>query len=73
MIKIAPSILSADFANLGRDIRAVEAAGEALPPGWVWAGLQELRQTYAVPNAFQCCAPLVERRLGRENGKEARP
>ena len=27
MIKIAPSILSADFANLGRDIRAVEAAG----------------------------------------------
>ena len=54
-------------------LRAVEAAGEALPPGWVWAGLQELRQTYAVPNAFQCCAPLVERRLGRESGKEARP
>ena len=50
-----------------------EAAGEALPPGWVWAGLQELRQTYAVPNAFQCCAPLVEQRLGRESGKEARP
>ncbi|MGE5632907.1 MAG: ribulose-phosphate 3-epimerase [Caulobacteraceae bacterium] len=27
MIKIAPSILSADFANLERDIRTVEAAG----------------------------------------------
>ena len=27
MIKIAPSILSADFANLGRDIRAVADAG----------------------------------------------
>ena len=42
-------------------------------PRLVWAGLQELRQTYAVPNAFQCCAPLVEQRLGRESGKEARP
>lgn len=27
MIKIAPSILSADFANLERDVKAVEAAG----------------------------------------------
>lgn len=27
MVKISPSILSADFANLGRDIRTVEAAG----------------------------------------------
>ena len=26
-IKIAPSILSADFANLGAEIRAVEAEG----------------------------------------------
>lgn len=29
MIKIAPSILSADFANLERDIKMVEAAGAA--------------------------------------------
>ena len=75
--------LCVEYAGQGRHIfthvewrltlRAVEAAGEALPPGWVWAGLQELRQTYAVPNAFQCCAPLVEQRLGRESGKEARP
>ncbi len=27
MIKIAPSILSADFARLGEEIRAIEAAG----------------------------------------------
>lgn len=27
MIKIAPSILSADFAKLGEEIREVEAAG----------------------------------------------
>ena len=27
MVKIAPSILSADFSRLGEDIKAVEAAG----------------------------------------------
>ena len=35
----------------------------ALPEGWVWANLDELRQTYAVPNAFDDFRPLVERRL----------
>jgi len=30
MIEIAPSILSADFSNLGEDIRAVEAGGAGL-------------------------------------------
>lgn len=30
MIEIAPSILAADFAHLGRDIRAVEQAGAAM-------------------------------------------
>lgn len=29
-IKIAPSILSADFANLGQEVRAIEEAGAAL-------------------------------------------
>ena len=31
----------------------VEAAGPALPPGWVWASPRELEREYAVPNAFQ--------------------
>ena len=69
--------LSGEYAGQGRHIFthvewrltlwAVEAAGEALPRGWVWAGLPELRGQYAIPNAFQCCAPLVEARLGRES------
>ena len=40
--------------------RMVQAAGDTLPPGWVWADGPALRQTYAVPNAFQSFAPLVE-------------
>ena len=32
---------------------AVEAAGPALPLGWVWASRRELEREYAVPNAFQ--------------------
>ena len=35
-----------------------------LPEGWVWANREELRDTYAVPNAFQAFTPLVARRLG---------
>ena len=44
----------------------VEAAGEALPPGWVWAGPGELEERYAVPNAFQAFRGTVEQRLGGE-------
>ena len=36
-----------------------------LPEGWVWADRQELRNTYALPNAFQCFAEAVAGRLGR--------
>lgn len=35
-----------------------------LPEGWVWAGREELRDTYAVPNAFRNFEPLVMNRLG---------
>ena len=35
-----------------------------LPEGWVWAGRAELRDTYAVPNAFQSFAQVVADRLG---------
>ena len=43
---------------------AGEVPGEALPEGWVWADRRELRDTYAVPNAFQSFAPAVTARLG---------
>ena len=41
-----------------------ELDGPDLPEGWVWASRAELRDTYAVPNAFQAFTPLVARRLG---------
>ena len=47
---------------------AGELPGDRLPPGWVWADLSQLREIYALPNAFQFAAPAVERRL-----TEARP
>ena len=42
---------------------AVHAAGSALPEGWIWAGREDLRARYAVPNAFRTFAPLVEEYL----------
>ena len=44
--------------------RLVEAASDALPDGWVWAGRDELAEEYAVPNAFQAFQAAVEARLG---------
>lgn len=35
-----------------------------LPEGWVWADRIALRDTYALPNAFQSVSPAVSRRLG---------
>ena len=43
---------------------AGELDGPDLPEGWVWAGREELRDTYAVPNAFQSFSRLVADRLG---------
>ena len=37
----------------------------ALPEGWVWADRDQLRDAYAVPNAFQSFSPLVAGRLGQ--------
>lgn len=42
----------------------VTAASDALPQGWVWADRDALAGEYAVPNAFQSFAHLVEARLG---------
>ena len=48
--------------------RMAALAGELdspdLPEGWVWAGRTDLRDTYAVPNAFQSFSRLVMDRLG---------
>ena len=43
--------------------QVVQAASDALPEGWVWADRAELAQIYAVPNAFQSLAHLVEERI----------
>ncbi|MEG0766037.1 MAG: NUDIX domain-containing protein, partial [Pseudoflavonifractor sp.] len=38
---------------------------EPLPQGWVWADKAQLRDQYAVPNAFGSFTHLVEERLGK--------
>ena len=43
---------------------AGELNGPALPEGWVWASRGDLRDTYAVPNAFQSFQGTVLDRLG---------
>ena len=40
-----------------------EADSGELPEGWVWASAQELREIYAVPNAFADFQGKVEVRL----------
>ena len=40
-----------------------QAAEDALPEGWVWAGREALRTLYAVPSAFQGFAHLVEEHI----------
>ena len=43
---------------------AGELDGPKLPEGWVWAGREGLRDTYAVPNAFRSFEKTVLDRLG---------
>ena len=42
---------------------AAEIPESALPDGWVWCGREELKHTYAVPNAFDDFRAAVEARL----------
>ena len=42
---------------------AVQAAGEELPPGWVWADRRELGERYSVPSAFQPFFHILEDNL----------
>lgn len=44
---------------------AAQLGSPSLPEGWVWADRAALRDTYAVPNAFQSFADAVADRLGR--------
>lgn len=44
---------------------AAQLGSPGLPEGWVWADRAALRDTYAVPNAFQSFADAVADRLGR--------
>ena len=44
-------------------LRSVEAASDALPEGWVWAGKAELEQNYTVPSAFERALELTKERL----------
>ena len=44
--------------------RATEVVAAALPDGWVWCDRRELRDVYAVPNAFRFVEEAVEGRLG---------
>ena len=45
--------------------RILETERDMLPEGWVWADWDELRQRYAIPNAFDGVGHLVEQRLKR--------
>ncbi len=44
-------------------ILPAEAKGPPLPPGWVWAGGEELEKKYAVPNAFDRALECAKQRL----------
>ena len=44
-------------------ILPAEAKGPPLPPGWVWAGGEELEKKYAVPNAFDRALECAIQRL----------
>jgi len=46
--------------------RLAEPESDVLPPGWVWADKQELKERYALPSAFDGVAHLVYERL-KEN------
>ena len=45
--------------------QAAELDAPDLPEGWVWADRTALRDTYALPSAFQSFAERVAQRLGR--------
>ena len=53
------------FTHIEWHMRAytIRAAGDELPPGWVWADRRELGEKYSVPSAFAPFAHQVEERV----------
>lgn len=45
-------------------VLAGELSEPELPEGWVWANRKQLRDVYAIPNAFRCVEEVVAQRLG---------
>lgn len=41
-------------------VHLLRADSDQLPEGWVWADRRELETVYAIPNAFDCCRPVIE-------------
>ena len=41
-------------------VHLLRADSDQLPEGWVWADRRELETFYAIPNAFDCCRPVIE-------------
>ena len=50
--------------------RVIFALDDELPEGWVWADRQELKDTYAIPNAFDGFAASVEEGLADTKGAQ---
>ncbi|MDD6159583.1 MAG: A/G-specific adenine glycosylase [Oscillospiraceae bacterium] len=48
-------------------VQRLELTDPALPEGWVWADERELRERYALPNAFDCVTHLVTERLRKND------
>ena len=46
-------------------VMTAEAEGDTLPEGWVWADRHEIKNRYAIPNAFDGMAHLVKERLNK--------
>ena len=42
-------------------VYTLRADSDALPEGWVWADRGELERVYAIPNAFDCCRPILDK------------
>ena len=71
-IKIAPSILSADFARLGEEVRAIDAAGadiQTTDRGMIWN--TDLVETLEYDNLIDQALVTIEGALNRTESRGA--